>query len=75
MELLLGPCSAAVDIDSGIWAPRLGKLERDLTIVFGGGFNILPRLRLFRPADSGGSGISSKSSSLLSSIGKSFASS
>lgn len=61
--------------DSGICAPKLGTLDLDRTIVLGGGFNILPKLLLFRPAESGGSGISSKSSRRLSSIGKSRASS
>lgn len=64
-----------MDFFSGICAPRLGTLERDRTICLGGGFNMLPRLRLFRPADNGGSGKFSKSSNRRSSIGKSLASS
>jgi hypothetical protein len=61
--------------DCFISAPRLGTLERDLTICFGGGLRMLPRLRLFNPTDDNGSGISSKSSSLRNSIGRSLASS
>lgn len=67
--------SGSTICDCFISAPRLGTLERDRTICFGGGFKMLPKLRLFKPADESGSGMSSKSSSRLSSIGRSLASS
>lgn len=61
--------------DCFISAPNDGTLERDRTICLGGGFKMLPRLRLFSPADESGSGMSSKSSNRRSSIGRSLASS
>lgn len=56
---------------SSRWAPRLGTLDRDRTMIWGGGgFRMLPRLRLFKLADSGGSDMSSKSSRRRNSIGR-----
>lgn len=67
--------SGSTICDCFISAPRLGTLERERTICLGGGLRMLPRLRLFKPADESGSGMSSKSSRRRSSIGRSLASS
>lgn len=74
IEALLDEFSASA-CDCLTSAPKLGTLDRDRTICFGGGFKMLPKLLLLMPTAESGSGMSSKSSSRRSSIGRSFASS